>query len=578
MDSKSRSRALRRELEGCFFRGNLPALIVSVVCMLLLTGVNLVTAWLMQRLVDVVVSSGSGLGSILLIFAASFAVFIVAYDLQRYACSAFVRRAVVQYKNFAFSGILERSVSFVSKENSAKFISILTNDVSSIETNYLARIFTLIMELAGFVGALVMMLWYSPILTVAAVVLALLPVAASLVCGGKLAECEKTVSEKNESYVEAVKESFAGFSIIKSFKAESSVRQMFEGISGSLEDSKYERRKTNDLVNMLAGGAGFLAQFGVFIAAALLAGNGYAISAGVAVAFLQLMNFVISPISTVPPILANRKASIELMDKLAGLMTEDGETTGENVPAELKEGIAIKNLCFAYTEGEPVLRNIDLSVPAGGSLAIVGPSGSGKSTLLQLLMGHHRGYEGSISIDGTELRDISPASLYELLSVIQQEVFIFNSSIEKNVTMFGDFAPERVEAALEGAGLSALISERGLDFVCGENGQNLSGGERQRVSIARSLLKKTPVLLVDEATAALDRPTATEVMCAVLDIPDTAKIVVTHDLNEAVLRRFDAVAVLIGGRLRELGSFEELIEARSFLYSMLTLSAAAEDK
>ena len=138
--------------------------------------------------------------------------------------------------------------------------------------------------------------------------------------------------------------------------------------------------------------------------------------------------------------------------------------------------------------------------------------------------------------------------------------------------MFGDFAPERVEAALEGAGLSALISERGLDFVCGENGQNLSGGERQRVSIARSLL------LVDEATAALDRPTATEVMCAVLDIPDTAKIVVTHDLNEAVLRRFDAVAVLIGGRLRELGSFEELIEARVFLYSMLTLSAAAEDK
>ena len=184
----------------------------------------------------------------------------------------------------------------------------------------------------------------------------------------------------------------------------------------------------------------------MFIAAALLAANGYAISAGVAVAFLQLMNFVISPISTVPPILANRKASIELMDKLAGLMTEDGETKGENVPAELKEGIAIKNLCFAYTEGEPVLRNIDLSVPAGGSLAIVGPSGSGKSTLLQLLMGHHRGYEGSISIDGTELRDISPASLYELLSVIQQEVFIFNSSIEKNVTMFGDFAPERVEA------------------------------------------------------------------------------------------------------------------------------------
>lgn len=163
----------------------------------------------------------------------------------------------------------------------------------------------------------------------------------------------------------------------------------------------------------------------------------------------------------------------------------------------------------------------------------MGGSGSGKSTLLNLLMAANTEYSGSITLDGIEIRDIAPESLYDIISVIQQNVFVFNASIKDNVSMFRSFDNAELNDAIRRAHLGELIAEHGENYLCGENGSALSGGEKQRVSIARSLLKKSSVLLADEATAALDVETAHQVACDILDLDGITRIVVTHALEEA---------------------------------------------
>lgn len=156
--------------------------------------------------------------------------------------------------------------------------------------------------------------------------------------------------------------------------------------------------------------------------------------------------------------------------------------------------------------------------------ALVGASGSGKSTLLNLMMAAQSEYQGTITYDDTNLREIRSEALYEMVSVIQQNVFVFNASIRDNITMFSEFPCEEVDRAIALSGLSQLIAERGEAYLCGENGSGLSGGEKQRISIARSLLKKSQVLLVDEATAALDAQTAYQVFQAILQLQGITRI------------------------------------------------------
>jgi ABC-type multidrug transport system fused ATPase/permease subunit len=187
-------------------------------------------------------------------------------------------------------------------------------------------------------------------------------------------------------------------------------------------------------------------------------------------------------------------------------------------------------------------------------------------------MASHCGYTGSICYDEADLRQISSESLYEMVSVVQQNVFIFNASIRDNITMFSEFPSEEVDRAIALSGLSQLIAERGKDYLCGENGSGLSGGEKQRISIARSLLKKSQVLLIDEATAALDTQTAFHIFNAVLDLKSLTRIVVTHALDENLLKRYDCVLALKNGRIAESGSFDALMEQKGYFYSLYTVS------
>lgn len=500
------------------------------------------------------------------------ALLIVCSMLEYMSKPHFLKKAVQQYREYAFRHLMKKSINTFQKESAATYISALSNDVGSIEANYLESQFRLISAMVLFVGAFAMMVLYNPLLTLVVVLLIILPIIASLFVGNRIEKAELEVSQKNASFTEAVKESILGFSVIKSFKAEMAILKLLGKSNEGVEQAKFKKNRINIIVGSISGIAGFVAQVGVFIVGAYMAKVGQNITPGVVLVFVNLMNYILEPISVIPEILANRKAALALIDKLCDCLNVNYVEAKCTIPNQLGHSIEMKDVCFAYEENKEVLKGISLTFETGKSYALVGISGSGKSTILNLLLASYDNYTGRIFYDGEELRNISSEALYDVISVIQQNVIIFNASVRDNITMFSDVPKEEVDRAIEQAGLSAFVAEHGEEYLCGENGNALSGGERQRISIARSLLRKATVLLVDEATASLDAQTAYQVSNSILDIKDLTRIVITHSLEEELLKRYDEIIVLKTGKVAEKGSFEELMGRKEYFYSLFTVS------
>ena len=567
--NKKKSREFRRRL----FYKNKMCFIASVIMTIVMSFLNLMISWLIQQIMDSMANQNMQSAVRCAWIAASVVIaYTVANAVYRAVYPRFLQRAMQQYRDYAFSRLTQKSLRSFSKEGTALYVSALTNDCTSIENNYLAAIFTLIEFLFCFLGALIMMLYYSPVMLVLAVALSFLPVAVSMTAGNRLTEQEKEISKKNERFVSIVNELLSGFPVIKSFRAETQASRLFSQRNEQAEEAKKNKRRTEQLISLLANDAGIIAQMGIFLAGAWLAISNKGVTAGVVIVFVQLMNYILNPISQVPLLWSNRKAAIALMEKLSDALSENVREEGREKLNGFSEKIEVKDLTYGYEPESHVLKDLDVQFDAGKSYAIVGGSGSGKSTLLNLLMGSSSNYRGEICIDGVSIKNIESESLYQLMTSVQQNVFIFNDTIRNNVTMFHEFPDREVTLALERSGLSEFIEKRGEDFVCGENGANLSGGERQRISIARALLRKSPIILVDEATAALDAATARAVSFSILNLVGMTRIVVTHRLEEAILRRYDKILVMKNGTICEQGNFDTLMQQKGQFYSLFQIA------
>lgn len=555
-----------------FFHKNCLCFGVILVLQLLASTFQALCSWVLGAVTDAMaIGDWDGLIQIGIgILVALPVITILSWIAQR-AQAAFTRRAMTQYKALAFSKISAKGISAFARENTAQYLSAMTNDATTIENQYLAYIPQLVEQLASFVLALAMMLYYSPLLTLVLLGTCALPVLVSVLMSGKYATLEQQVSDENARYTASIKDLISGFSVIKSFKAEQETGHIFADSSSRVETKKANKRNYGGLLNALSMAASIAAQLGTFVIGGLMAVRGQ-ITPGTVLIFVNLCNSVLSPIQTVPEYLAGIRASRTLVRKLAELTEENTQRSGNKVEPILKDAILLENLNFSYEEGKTVLWDVNLTLEAGKKYAIVGSSGSGKSTLLNLLMGGYDSYDGTISIDGNELRTIDPDSLYDLMSMIGQNVFLFDSTIRENITMFRDFPVEAVDSAVVRSGLAPVIAAKGADYRCGENGVGLSGGERQRVSIARSLLRGTPVLMLDEATAALDNQTAFEVTDAILKLDGLTRIVVTHRLEEKLLQQYDAIIVLRDGRIAEQGTYDELMAKIGYFYSLYHIS------
>ena len=573
MDRKE-LKALRRPFVKELFRKNKFNLVMTVLAAFLAAASELVISWTLKGISDLISGDGAiSFEALLLVAGVGFALMLLAWVLDRTFLSAFRARAMQQYRKYAFDRLLEKGIQAFSGENSARYLSALSTDANTIEQDYIRMLQNTIQVGIAFVGALGLMIWYSPLLTLVAIGFSLLPIIVSVILGNKAAVAEKNVSDRKERYTGMLKDVLSGFAVVKSFKAEKSISGIHDESNNSVADAANTREKVKLHVSYASGLAAGVLQFGVFFVAAALALSGKGgITAGTAIVFVQLLNYVLAPIQVFPTYYAGKKSAFGLIDKLALALNQNVPDEGESIEPQLTKGIEIRDLRFAYEEGKTVLSDIDMDMKAGGCYALVGGSGSGKSTILNLLMASSKNYQGEILYDGKELKGISAGSLYDLVSIIQQNVFVFNSTIRDNITMFSEFPQDEIDRAVRLSGLSKLIEEKGTDYLCGENGSGLSGGERQRISIARALLRKTPVLFVDEATASLDAETSFEVLDAILKLEGYTRVIVTHDLDENILRRVNGLFALKNGIVAEHGSFDELMEQKGYFYSLFTVS------
>lgn len=573
MSEKREIRNRRRAFTREFYRGNLPTMLLCALWSLLCAGVYLAVSVLLQQVMDAATAADmSALQRAMPLIVLLLSLIVVAVVVGSQCEPRFRQRACRQFKEYAFRRLTEKGVTTLKKERTARYISGLTNDVTAIETQWLTKPFDALVYIISFIGALALMLLASPVLTAWVVGFTLLPLAAAVLTGSLAAKAQQRVSETNEGFVGMTKDMLEGFPVIRAFQAEAEAATLFNRRNRQLEHEKRRLGTVQKWISGLGEIASFAAQFGVFGVGAYMAVTGQGVSVGVLIMFVQLMNYIVQPIAMLPQVIAGYQAAMALVDKLAEALEEDAPTGGVTLSLQLTDAIRFEDVSFAYEEGKPVLNGVSATLEAGKRYAIVGASGSGKSTLLSLLTGENMPTAGQVTLDGVSLTDAAPESVAAMMAHVQQSVFIFDDDIRRNITMFRDFPEDAVQEAIRRSGLTELIARRGLDAPCGENGSALSGGEKQRISIARCILRRASILLMDEATAALDAATAREVMDAIMALEGMTRIVVTHRLEAPALQQFDEILVMRGGRIDERGSFDELMARDGYFRSLYRVS------
>lgn len=547
-------------------------LVMAGIAMLILSIYNIVISWLLQTIIDIV--SGDSSMTILqvgIIAMITFLIFIAAYMIYRVARPKYLYQAMLCYKQKIFCKMIDKNLSSFRKENTSQYLSMYTNDAKMIEMYYFDSVLEMIDLTVSFVGALLLMLWYSPILTVLGVILSVLPMAASLPIANKMSESERKVSDGNGEFVSIVRDILQGFPVIKSFQAEKEMKKNFFRENERMEHLKYQSRYIEESINLWGTAASVMMRLGIFLIGAWMSISGYGVTPGIVLVFLQLMNYVISPIERIPSILAKRKAAIGLIEKMLVSVQINQEKRKENKIGMLKKGISLKDVSVSIGN-KNVLHHLNFEFEIGKKYAVVGSSGAGKSTLINTIMGGFSPVQGAVLFDGIDSREIQPESLFQVMALVQQSVFVFRDTIRNNITLFKEFDEEKLKKAADQAGLRELIDKRGLNDSCGENGNKLSGGERQRIAIARALLRGSQVLLLDEATAALDNQTSYAVIDAVLSMKEMTEIIVTHRLEEKLLYQYDEILVMHAGEIVEKGTFQELMQKKGFFYSLYVVS------
>lgn len=380
---------MKTECEKQFLRNNRLHFAMTLFALSLTAAMNVLFVFMLAYFIEAVeLSSNQILNTGLKVVGVYLMVYLLFSVLYRKFKNKYLNQALSQFKDYIFAQMLSKSISQFGNETSAQFISAFSNDLGSIETNYLTGTLDLFVMMLTFVAAAVTMLVMNWILALPVLTVCIVCIWLSMRYGKRLASKETKTSDENISFVAQVKDLLSGFTVIKSFRAEDEVLALFKKKNVSLESAKQERRETADAVTIYANISSILVNVLIFAFGFFFAFNGL-MTIGRVIAFIQLGRNILVPVSELSPLLSNRRAAKALIERISEAI--EGTSTDEEprIPFHgLKDSIVLKDVTYSYGESEPALRGINIVFEKGKSYAIVGGSGSGKSTLLKLLLGY----------------------------------------------------------------------------------------------------------------------------------------------------------------------------------------------
>ncbi|MFV0472479.1 MAG: ABC transporter ATP-binding protein [Paludibacteraceae bacterium] len=481
-------------------------------------------------------------------------------------------------RNKLYNKVVNLPIGFFSNERKGDIMTRMTSDVAEVEASVISSLDMVLKNPLMILVYLIVLFSMSWQLTL--FVLILLPGSSWLIgkVGKSLKKRSKQGQQQTGELLSQIEETLGGLRIIKAFNAEEKVAARFSAINEKLRNTLNKINRRFNLAHPVSEFLGtFLIALLLWFGGQLILGHHSSLSAAEFIFYLVIFYSIIAPakeLSKASYSIQKGLASLERIDKI--LLTENNildPETPEILPQNI-EKIHFSNLSFKYLN-DWVLKNIELTVPIGKTVAIVGQSGSGKSTLVDLLPRFYDPVEGNILLNNINIKQFTKHDLRSLMGNVNQEAILFNDTFFNNIAFGVDSAtPEQVIAAAKIANAHEFImaTESGYETTVGDRGGKLSGGQRQRISIARAVLKNPPILILDEATSALDTESEHMVQEALEKLmQNRTTLVVAHRLS--TIKKADMICVLHEGKIVERGKHEELISLDGYYKKLVDMQS-----